>query len=152
MIGAGFHIQAVETRHPGGALAFRVQYGPHSIVYATDHEVGDPETDANLVKLAQNANMFILDAQFTVEQRARRPGWGHSSHLEAVTLAIEAGVETAVLFHHNAKHDDHRLDRMASEAVEAAAGSNTQVLMGRDGLVVEIGRPKTFQTTLSDED
>ena len=84
---------------------------------------------------------MILDAQFTSEQRPHHVGWGHSSHLEAVELALEAGVETAVLFHHNRQYDDKILDQMGLEAAEAAAGTDTQVLMSRDGLVVEIGRP-----------
>jgi phosphoribosyl 1,2-cyclic phosphodiesterase len=136
---AGFQLRAAETRHPGTTLAFHIQYGPHVVIYSTDHEAGDLEADSRLVDLARGAHLWILDAPFTQEQRQRREGWGHSSHLEAIKLALEAGVETAVLFHHNSEHDDSTLDRMGLEAAKVAASTRTKVLMARDGMVVEVG-------------
>lgn len=135
---AGFQIQTAQNSHPGGALSFRIEYGPATIVYSTDHEVGDQTVDSNLVKFAKGAQLWILDAHFNAEEEQIRRGWGHSSHLEAVQLALEAQVETAVLFHHNPEHDDTMLDKMASEAIDAAAGSQTKVIMARDGLTVDV--------------
>ena len=136
---AGFQVQAAENQHPGKALTYRIQYGSHVVVYSTDHEIGDRTLDERLVALALGASLWILDAQYTTEERPTHTGWGHSSPLEAVQLALEAGVETAVLFHHDPSHDDVLLDRMGFEAAEVAADSRTKVLMGRDGLVVEVG-------------
>jgi phosphoribosyl 1,2-cyclic phosphodiesterase len=136
---AGFQVRAAETRHTASALAFRVQYGSHAVVYAADHGAGDPEVDGKLVELARGASLWILDAQFTPEELRDRQNWWHSSHLEAMRLALEAGVQTAVLFHHDPAHDDDTLDRMGREASEMAAGTGTQVLMARDGMVVEVG-------------
>lgn len=136
---AGFQVRAAENRHPSGALTFRIQYGPHVVVYSTDHGAGELEVDSRLVDLARGAHLWILDAPFTQEQRERREGWGHSSHLEAVKLALQAGVETAVLFHHNSEHDDGTLDRMGLEAAKVAAGTRTKVLVARDGMVMDIG-------------
>jgi phosphoribosyl 1,2-cyclic phosphodiesterase len=136
---AGFQVQTAENRHPGGSLTFRIQYGSHVVVYSTDHGVGEQEVDSRLVALAQGAHLWILDAQYTSEERSHRKGWGHSSPLEAVKLALEAGVETAVLFHHDPNHDDSILDQMALEAAESAASTQTKVLMARDGMVVDVG-------------
>lgn len=137
---AGFQVRAAENRHPGRALSYRIQYGPHVVVYSTDHGTGDQAVDAKLVKLAQGAHLWILDAMFTTEQRRERAGWGHSSHLEAVKLALEAEVKTVVLFHHAPNHDDRMLDQMGLEAAAAAAGTRTKVLLSRDGLVIDLGR------------
>jgi phosphoribosyl 1,2-cyclic phosphodiesterase len=136
---AGFQVRAAENRHRGGALTFRIEYGSHAVVYSSDHETGDPKVDSKLVDLARGANLWILSAPFTQEQRQQRQGWGHSSHLEAVELALDAGVEMAVLYHHDPNHDDETLDRMGREAAKAAAGSRTEVLMARDGMVVNVG-------------
>lgn len=136
---AGFQVRAVGTQHHVTTRAFRIQYGPHVVVYATDHEAGDRDVDARLVALAQGANLWILDAQFTSEQKLDRQGWLHSSHLEAVKLALEAEVEMVLLFHHDPAHDDSILDRMGLEATEAAAGTKTKVLMARDGMLVDVG-------------
>ena len=134
-----FQIRTTQNRHPGGALSFRIEYGAEAVVYSTDHEAGDPVVDSSLVTFARDAHLWILDAQFDSKERHRHDGWGHSSHLEAVNLAVEAKVRMAILFHHNPDHDDTILDRMASEATEAAAGTQTRVIMARDGLVVDIG-------------
>ena len=133
-----FRVRTIQNRHPGGAKSFRIEYGSEIIIYSTDHEAGDSAVDASLTNFAKGANLWILDAQFNSEERQHHMGWGHSSHLEAVNLALEAKVETAVLFHHNPDHDDITLDRMASEAMEAVDGTKTKVIMARDGLVVDI--------------
>jgi ribonuclease BN (tRNA processing enzyme) len=149
---AGFHVRAAENWHPGGALSFRIEYGACAVVYSTDHGIGQsPAVDARLVELAQGADVWILDAYHTVEEKSQRVLYGHSSHLEAVQLALRAGVQMAVLFHHDAAHDDDLLDRMGQEAAEAAAGSDMEVLMARDGMVVDVdakgvqGRAGTFE-------
>jgi ribonuclease BN (tRNA processing enzyme) len=109
------------------------------VVYTTDHGVGDEAVDAKLVELARGADLWILDAQFTPEQRLDFQGWWHTSHLGAIKLALEAEVQTAILFHHDPANDDAILDRMGREAAEVAADSGLQVLMARDGMVVDVG-------------
>jgi phosphoribosyl 1,2-cyclic phosphodiesterase len=136
---AGFRVRAAENRHPGGSLSFRIEYDARAVVYSTDHEIGESAVDAGLVELARGADVWILAAEYTTEERPRREGYGSSSHLEAVQLSLRAGVQMAVLFHHNAAHDDDVLDKMGREAAEIAAGSSMEVLMARDGMVLDIG-------------
>lgn len=136
---AGFQVRAVEVRHTAPALAFRVDYEAHGVVYSTDHAAGDPEVDSRLVELARGAQLWILDAQFTPEEHQATGGYGHTSHVEAVKLGLEADVQTLVLFHHDPAHNDDMLDQMGLEAAEIAAGSHTRVLMARDGMLVEVG-------------
>ncbi len=136
---ADFQVQPAQTNHPAFTLAYRIRYGQNVIVYATDHEAGKAEFDTRLVELAQGADLWILDAQFAPDEQKDRRGWGHSTHLEAVSLAVRAGVKTVILFHHDPEHDDDMLNGMAAAAAEAAAGSGTTVMMARDGLVIEIG-------------
>jgi ribonuclease Z len=135
----GFQVRAAESRHPGGAFSFRLAYGSHAVVYSPDHAAGDQEVDAGLVALARGADLWILNAMFTPDERWDYRGWGQSSHMDAVKLALAARVKTAVLFHHDPWKDDRTLDRMWLEAEESAAGTGTEVLMARDGMVVEVG-------------
>jgi phosphoribosyl 1,2-cyclic phosphodiesterase len=136
----GFQVRAAQNRHPGGALSFRIQYGAHGVVYSSDHAAGDSQIDAGLVALAKEADLWILNAMFTQEEQRQYRGWGQSSHVEAVKLAVEASVGTVVLFHHDPWKDDKSLDQMGLEASAVAAGTGTDVLMARDGMVVEIGK------------
>ena len=136
---AGFQVRAADNWHQGGCLSFRIAHGRHTVVYTTDHEIGDPAVDANLVALARGTDLWVLDAEYGLEERLRRTGWGHSSPSEAVKLAVEAGVRTAALFHHDPQYDDAALDAVGREAAELSAGTGTEVVTARDGMVVEIG-------------
>ena len=135
---AGFRVRSAQNWHFGGCLSYRIDYGPNSLVYTTDHEAGDARVDAQLVALAQGADLWILDAQYASAERWYREGWGHSSHLEVTRLALAARVRKAILFHHSPDYDDATLDKMADEAKDLAADSPTEVLMARDGMVVEL--------------
>jgi phosphoribosyl 1,2-cyclic phosphodiesterase len=137
---AGFRVQATRHHHPGKALTYRIQYGKAVVVYSTDHGIGDPEVDNNLVALAQDADLWILDGMYTVEECQECLDWGHSSQIAATKLALQANVSTAVLFHHSPNHDDKILNQMGQEAAEIAADTPTRVLMARDGLVLDVGK------------
>jgi phosphoribosyl 1,2-cyclic phosphodiesterase len=136
---AGFHVRAAENRHPGGALSYRVEYGGHAVVYSTDHECGDRDTDAALIDLARGADVWVLDAMYTEAERPGHRDWGHSSPREAVDLAHRAHVRSVVLFHHSAAHDDDMLDRIGEEATVTAADKGIEVLVARDKMVVDVG-------------
>ena len=136
---AGFHVHAAHNLHSAGSLSFRIQYGPHTVVYTTDHGVGDPDVDSRLVELARGVDLWILAAPLSEEVKRACPDIGHSTHLEVTRLALEAEVEIAVLFHHDSRYDDSTLDRRQLEAAELAEGTKTTVLTARDGMVMEIG-------------
>jgi ribonuclease Z len=142
---AGFRVSAAECRHPGGALGFRIQYGPHAVVYSPDHAIGALTVDSELADLARGADLWILNGMFTPNERVQYRGWGQSSHVEAVELALAAEVKTVILFHHDPWKDDKTLDRMGLEAKDVAAGTGMEVLMARDGMVVEVGGERSRQ-------
>jgi phosphoribosyl 1,2-cyclic phosphodiesterase len=102
--------------HPQGATGYRIEADGASVVYASDHEHGDPDTDAILLEHAQGADILVYDAQYTPEDYERHVGWGHSTWLEATKLAREAGVERLLLFHHSPFRDDESLDEIVREA------------------------------------
>jgi phosphoribosyl 1,2-cyclic phosphodiesterase len=109
-------IRSFPRHHPGGATGYRVDSPDASIVYASDHEHGDPETDSLLRHHAQDAGMLIYDAQYTPEEYVERRGWGHSTWLEAVKLARDANVKRLILFHHDPLRTDRELDAIVRDA------------------------------------
>jgi ribonuclease BN (tRNA processing enzyme) len=139
-------VQATEHLHPGKVLTYRLQYGQATVVYSTDHGIGNSRIDAKLVTLAQDTDLWILDGMYTPEECQDCIDRGHSSHLDAVQLALQARAKTVVLFHHSPDHDDKMLDRMGREAADLAAGTPTRVLMARDGLVLDVGKPESANT------
>ena len=120
--------------HPGGATGYRIQASGASIVYASDHEHGDPAGDSALRRAAEGADVLIYDAQYTPEEYERRRGWGHSTWLEATRAARDAGVGRLVLFHHDPERDDVALERI----VQAAQREFRNTTAAREGETITL--------------
>jgi len=100
-----------EHNHPGGAFSYRLECNGKTIVLCTDLEHGK-ELDPDVIDFCKDADLLIHDAQYTDEQLALHPGWGHSSFNQAMETAEIAGVKQLVLTHHDPSHDDEFLDNM----------------------------------------
>lgn len=140
----GFVVRAMRLRHPGTTLGYRLTpaTGGGSMAYITDNELGPggdygegPDWRARLVEFLAGVDVMVHDATYTDEELAQHRGWGHSSHLESVTLAADAGIKRLVLFHHRPEHDDATMDALVAEA-RAAAGraGDLEVLAAHEGL------------------
>lgn len=133
---AGVKITARWLHHPQGCLGYRFETPAGTIVYATDNEPGDAQLDASLRELAAGADVFINDAQYSPEQLAStRRGWGHSSWLEGVRVAREAGAKTLVLFH----HDPDSTDRVVDNILRQARDQFETVFAASEGMVMTLG-------------
>jgi phosphoribosyl 1,2-cyclic phosphodiesterase len=130
--------------HPQGCLGFRFEMPGGVIAYATDNEPGDPELDKNLLKLADRADIFINDAQYTPEQLAGpRRGWGHSSWLAGAQTAKEARARNLVLFHHDPDSSDRDVDALLRHARQHfdnvwGAAEGMSMTLGHAGMAVHI--------------
>jgi phosphoribosyl 1,2-cyclic phosphodiesterase len=132
----GARVSARWLHHPQGCLGFRFETSAGIVAYATDNEPGDPKLDKSLLELADGADIFINDAQFTPEQLATtRKGWGHSSWLEGVKIAKEAGVKNLVLFH----HDPDSNDKLVDFTLREARGVFENVWAAAEGMVMSLG-------------
>ena len=132
----GARVTARWLHHPQGCLGFRFETSAGTVVYATDNEPGDPKLDKSLRELAEGADIFINDAQFTPEQLSgERKGWGHSSWLEGVKIAEEVGVKNLVLFH----HDPDSADKAVDSILRFARGRFANVWAAAEGMVMTLG-------------
>jgi phosphoribosyl 1,2-cyclic phosphodiesterase len=109
-------IKPILLNHPQGAIGFRLESEGHVLVHASDHEAGVAEVDAGLVRAAREANLLVMDAQYTPMEYESKIGWGHSSYAHATDAAQQARVKQLMLFHHDPAHDDTFLDQMLAEA------------------------------------
>ena len=109
-------IRPFPLHHPNGATGYRVESPDASIVYASDHEHGDPSADSILRDYAHEADILIYDAQYTPEEYEHRRGWGHSTWREAVQLARSANVKRLILFHHDPTRTDQQIDAIVTDA------------------------------------
>lgn len=115
-------VRTAMLNHPQGCLGYRITFNGASLVYATDNEqFGRGRLNPHLLDLAHDAQVLILDAQYTDDEYEGRRGparcgWGHSTVTEACRVAAEAGVEQLVLFHHDPSHTDDEVFEMQEEA------------------------------------
>jgi ribonuclease BN (tRNA processing enzyme) len=98
--------------HPQGASGYRIEKDGAVIVHASDVEHGEPRMDSILREHAQNADVLIMDAQYTPEEYESKRGWGHTTWLEATRVARDCGVKQLVLFHHDPGHDDRAINEI----------------------------------------
>src|SRR5881397_2384629 len=141
----------VETQflnHTAPTIAYRMTSDGATIAYATDHEpfwnasgrVSQHPGDERHIAFLKGANLVIHDAQYTDAEYRDKVGWGHSSIEYAVDVALAAGVERLVLFHHDPAHDDDTMDRMEAMARDHVGrrGQALDVLAAREGLELEV--------------
>jgi phosphoribosyl 1,2-cyclic phosphodiesterase len=110
-------IIAYRANHPDGCLSYRVEFEGKSIVYATDTE-HNGDVDRNLYNAAKGADVFIYDCNYTEDEYKVKKGWGHSTWVEAVKLAKEAGAKKLILWHHDPLHDDLFIENLEKKVQE----------------------------------
>jgi len=120
-----FELSTIPLNHPGGALAFRVRGTTGDLVYATDHEFGDPRFDQPLAAFVKGAAAVVLDAHFTPDEIPQFAGWGHSDWRTCARFAAANDVGGLWLFHHKPGRTDEDLVRIRSDARRIFAATET---------------------------
>lgn len=129
-----FTVSRFPLCHPGGCSGLRVATKNRLVVFATDHEWGNHELDRGLTESAQDADLLVLDAQYTDEEYLTKRGWGHTSWRGAVSLGERAQAKRLVLFHHDPARDDDSLARIEEEAAGLLEGCS----VAREGALVHL--------------
>lgn len=133
-LGDGVKMSTSRLNHPGGAIAYRLDFAGRSICYLTDHEHGNERIDRELSRFAAGADIAIWDAMYTDRNYAAHRGYGHSTWEEGLRFAERAGVQRCALFHHSPDATDVILSGQAAAAERARPGSIT----ARDGLTLTL--------------
>jgi len=156
-------VQATFTNHPGITLAYRLCTPCGGVVYMPDTEIlpfprspsasselKDPPASEEfsdyknqlLAEFAQDADIFICDAQYTAADYESHRGWGHSCIDDTVAMAIRAKVKRLLLFHHDPTRDDAGVDEMVAHAraLVEAQGANLRVDAAAEGLEILLTR------------
>ncbi|HVZ78360.1 MAG TPA: MBL fold metallo-hydrolase [Gemmatimonadaceae bacterium] len=146
----GYEVSAYPVRHPGGALGYRfteAKPGARSLVYVSDNELGaggkydTPDGwRAGLVEFARGARVLVHDTTYTAEEYDHHRGWGHSTYDDAVALALEAGVEQLVLFHHKPERSDDEVDQRVAHcrALVQERGGALAVVAAAEGMTLTV--------------
>jgi phosphoribosyl 1,2-cyclic phosphodiesterase len=125
-------ITSFYMNHPAMTLAYKIFDGEKTFIYATDNEPyrytlhaarKDPlasqygaELDQKFIEFISGADLFVSDAQYTLEEYRSKVGWGHSPIESIVEFAIKANVKQLALYHHDPSHDDATVDAIVKHA------------------------------------
>lgn len=115
----GLFVDFYPVNHPGGNYAYRFREGGKSFVFATDAEfTGEmlEQTDSR-IDFFMNADLLVLDSQYTLDEHFGKFEWGHTSVTTAVNCGLRWGVKHLVLTHHDPSNDDNKLRKMLDNAV-----------------------------------
>lgn len=115
-----FIVESIAGDHPGGVSHLRIEAEGFRTVIMTDCTVRAENREA-LIRFASGADLLFIDGQYTDEEYAARPDFGHSSMTEAARLGLDAGCRRVCLVH----HDPFRTD---TELAECAGGLRERLM------------------------
>jgi phosphoribosyl 1,2-cyclic phosphodiesterase len=148
--GDGYALKTHALRHPGGATGYRItdgNAGAPALVYISDNELGHADGYAStpgwrdaLVSFARDASVLVHDAMYTADEYERHRGWGHSRYEDVVDLALDAGVQRLVLFHHHPERSDTALSERTAACQQRVREKNArlEVLAAAEGTTLTV--------------
>lgn len=123
-------VDTIRTEHPNTCTGYRFSFGDKRICFLIDCEM----TNAACEELAADADILIMDAQYTQEEYPAKIGWGHSTYVSCCEFARKCGVQRLVLTHHDPFRKDIELDSMQKAAAMLLPGA----VFASDGMRIEL--------------
>lgn len=112
-------VSSIPLSHPNGGVGYKFVENGRSFVLLTDNEPafthgsGGPVED--YIAFAEGTDLLIHDAEYTPEEYRTVAGYGHSTYLFALDLAVKARAKRLALFHHNRDRSDAEIDAMVAD-------------------------------------
>jgi phosphoribosyl 1,2-cyclic phosphodiesterase len=133
-------VTARPVPHAGPTVGYRVEADGSSVAYVSDHQAppGQDTVADSVLELCEGVDLLVHDAQYTPEEFAAKPDWGHCTVEYAVLVAREAGARRLCLFHHDPSHTDADLDAMCRVGRDLGAVHGLHVVAASEGLTIEL--------------
>ncbi len=129
--------------HPFGSYAYRFRNKKKTFILATDAEfTGEAlEQIGDQTDFFFNADLLILDSQYTLQESFLKIAWGHTSYTMAVNCGVRWGIKNLVLTHHEPAYPDSKLyeiHKMALEHSQLIHNDSTKIHMAREGMAFKL--------------
>jgi len=136
-------VSVCEMNHPGKSFSYSFTYEGKKVIYATDVELkaNDYFDNPAAQTVFKDADVLILDSQYTVEEAYRKENWGHSAFCYAVDFAVHWNIKHLYLYHHEPTYDDKKLNSILQAArwyAEYTEHSNIKIDLAKEGLELDL--------------
>jgi phosphoribosyl 1,2-cyclic phosphodiesterase len=130
-----------KMNHPGISYSYMVRDAKSKFIYATDMELSPADfsdSDENAV-FFNNADVAVIDSQYTLKDSVEKYNWGHNSFSLAVDFAAHWNIKHLVLFHHEPNYDDRKLYNILQSAkwyAERMRFNGLELTLATEGLEI----------------
>ena len=130
-------------KHPQGCFAYKFHQNNKTFIFATDTEfTGETiESTDSATDFFKNADILILDSQYTLDEAFLKADWGHTSYTMAVNCATNWNVKKLVMTHHEPAYSDDILQEnflLAIEHSQLLSNDTTEILLAREGMIFDL--------------
>jgi phosphoribosyl 1,2-cyclic phosphodiesterase len=139
----GRTISMKKMNHPGDSYAYCVNENGKRFIYATDTELtsGDFLNNDENTAFFKNADMIVIDCQYTLGEAIEKYNWGHSAFSLAVDFTANWNIKHMVMFHHDPTYDDQKLYGILQSArwyLERMNIKGIELTLAYEGLEISI--------------
>lgn len=130
-------VESVLLNYPHRAMGYRVNWQGRSVVYATERICYPDRLDQNLLHLAQQADLLILDAPSAISEDDIKSSpllWQDNLWQTGVETAKVAGVKRIVMSRYNPDFDDDFLEKLEVQVKSVFPND----LLAREGMILPV--------------
>lgn len=139
----GMKISYHPLKHPGGSFAYKFVENGKTFIFATDAEFTgtDMETIIGMSEFFGNADILVLDTQYTLDESFKKFDWGHTCYTMAVNSATIWNIKKLVLTHHEPDYSDQKVFGILEESKEHKfhlGGPPLEIVLAREGMQINL--------------
>lgn len=112
-------ITPIALSHPNQGTGYKFEEDGKCFVFLTDNELGYKHEGGldfqDYLEFSRSADLLFHDAEYNEDEYKNTCGWGHSIYIDALNLALDAGVKKLGLFHHNQERMDDEIDTIVND-------------------------------------
>ena len=132
-----------KMKHPGNSYSWSFQEKGKKFIYATDVELQQRDFDKSIPQnhFFSDADVLVLDSQYTVAESMAKENWGHSTFCYALDFAELWNVKRLYLFHFEPTYDDKKIDYIlqSGRTYESyKSQSSVSLQLAKEGLEIEL--------------
>ncbi|MDR2376778.1 MAG: MBL fold metallo-hydrolase [Treponema sp.] len=140
---SGLAISYKKMNHPGGCYSYLINDGKHRLIYATDTSLTAEDFLMNEENTSffKDADMIIIDCQYTLGEAIEKYNWGHNAFSMAADFSANWHIKQMVLFHHDPTYGDHKLYNMLQSArwyLERMNIKGIELTLATEGLEIKL--------------